>query len=104
MALLSHFLFAMLLSNGVGFIIAAQVEGVGPFTGIPMFNGIDGGKTSVGGSDQICHVVPHHGTVPGPSDPLGPPSDKIGDGNRFPPSGPSPNHNKAPPVMTGWFP
>uniref|UniRef100_J3M6B5 Uncharacterized protein n=1 Tax=Oryza brachyantha TaxID=4533 RepID=J3M6B5_ORYBR len=57
--------------------------------------GIDGeNRFSIAGSDQIHHILPHHGTVPGPS----PPSDKIGDGKRLPPSGPSPNHNNAPPV------
>uniref|UniRef100_J3M6B3 Uncharacterized protein n=1 Tax=Oryza brachyantha TaxID=4533 RepID=J3M6B3_ORYBR len=99
MASISHLLVAMLLSSGFGFIVAAQMIDIDSSSQIPTFNVVDGGKKlSTSGSDQIHHILPHHGTVPGPSDPLGPPSDVIGDGKRLSPTRLNLDHHGLPPL------
>lgn len=72
MSSISYFLVAMLLCNGFGFIVSAQVVGGGSSSGIPSFVGIDGGsKFSPSGLDQIHHrLITNNGVALGPCDPI----------------------------------
>uniref|UniRef100_A0A0D3G6M4 Uncharacterized protein n=2 Tax=Oryza TaxID=4527 RepID=A0A0D3G6M4_9ORYZ len=99
MSSISYFLVAMLLCDGFGFIVFAQVVGGGSSSGIPSFVGIDGGSNVIGVGKRLTPTGPNpvHNEFqpPPPPPPPSPPNggNVIGDGKRLTPTGLDPVHN-----------
>uniref|UniRef100_A0A0D9WFQ6 Uncharacterized protein n=1 Tax=Leersia perrieri TaxID=77586 RepID=A0A0D9WFQ6_9ORYZ len=74
MASMSYFIVAMLISNCLGFIATPNAQVLRSSSSL--------GVEEIGSSSGGLYQLHNHGTHPGPSDPLGPPSDVINFGKR----------------------